>query len=383
MWTTARAMWAEPAVPSPSTGIRPRDWILAAVVLAAVVLEAFSRSDRNWQAAFMGVGLVLAVAVILRRTHYLVAVGLAFGVFLVVDVAAVVVGAKPVALYSGVVVLVLVYSLFRWGAGRDIVLGLGIVVLEFVVSTITDFSGPNDALGGAAVLLFAAALGAAIRYRAIVRDQLVEQVKRREREHLARELHDTVAHHVSAIATQAQASLVLASSSPGSGSIEALETIADEAVKALAEMRTMVAVLRDRAHQPPRAPSTQLADIERLAATGSDSPRVDVELSGDLTDLPSSVQAALYRVAQEAVTNAQRHARMATRIEVSVIGKVTEIQLTVSDDGTRTAAGNSPGYGLVGMAERVSLIGGELQTGPGPDRGWLVRAVLPRPRRET
>lgn len=383
MWSAARSMWAEPAVTSPPARVRRGDRALAAVVLVASVLEAVSRLDPGWRSAAIGVGFVLAVAVLLRRARCLVAVALSFGAFLVVDVTAFALGAAPVVLYSGAVVLFLVYSLFRWGAGRDIVLGIGIVLLELTVSTVSDFSGPQDALGGAAVLLFAAALGAAIRYRALTREQLVEQAKLQEREHLARELHDVVAHHVSAIAVQAQAGLVLARSSSPGGATEALEIIDREAVSALAEMRAMVGALRNRRDRPPLVPQRHLADLQQLVLAGTDSLRVDVALRGDLTDLPAAVEAALHRVAQESVTNAQRHARLATRVDVLVTGSAMDVRLTVSDDGARPPSPRPPGYGLVGMTERVTLLGGTLQTGPGPDRGWCVRVVLPRSRTRT
>jgi signal transduction histidine kinase len=232
--------------------------------------------------------------------------------------------------------------------------------------------------GGAGVLLSAAALGAAFRYRVRERDHLVEQAKLHEREQLARELHDTVAHHVSAIAIQAQAGLVLARSSTPDGATGALEAIDREAAWTLAEMRAIVGVLRTPGSPPGVAPGRRVADIAGLAAT--DSVRVDVELRGDLTDLPPAVEAALYRVAQESVTNARRHARLATRVEVTVTGSATDVQLTVSDDGAGNTASDPPGYGLVGMSERVSLLGGTLDAGPAPDRGWRVHAVLPRPR---
>lgn len=383
MWNAAKAMWTEPAVTSRSTDVRRQDKVFAAVVLVAVVVEVVGRPNLGSRPAVIGLGLALVVAVLVRRVRSLAAVALGFGAFLAVDLAAVARNAAPVVLYSGAVVLVLVYSLFRWGAGRDVLIGMGIVALEFTVSTITDFSGPNDAVGGAAVLLFAAALGAAIRYRVLVRDQLVEQVKLHEREHLARELHDTVAHHVSAIAVQAQAGLILAHTSSESAAVEALETIECEAVRTLNEMRTMVGVLRDRSQSPSLAPQRHLADIERLAAGGTDSLRVSVEMRGDLTDLPVGVETAFYRVAQEAVTNAQRHARLATHVEVTVIGNATDLQLIVNDDGAPTAILKTPGYGLIGMTERVALLGGQLETGPAPDHGWRVRAILPRPRRET
>lgn len=101
-------------------------------------------------------------------------------------------------------------------------------------------------------------------------------------------------------------------------------------------------------------------------------------MRGELADLPPAVEGALFRVAQESVTNARRHARRATRVEVDVHGCAREVRLTVTDDGARPAAVRAGGYGLVGMTERVGLLGGTLEAGPGPERGWMVRATLPR-----
>lgn len=354
-----------------------RNRVFAVIVLVAGAVEAMMRADLGWRPVALGLAVVLAVAVLIRRSSGLGAVAIAFGAFLVADVVAFVVDAQPVMLYSGSVALVLVYSLFRWSAGRSIVLGVCIVVAEFIVSVNSEASGPVDAIGGAAVLLFAATLGAAIRYRAMARLQLVKQAKLHEREQLARELHDTVAHHVSAIVIQAQAGLVLARASGPTGATDALETIECEAARTLTEMRSMMGALRDREHQPSLAPQGRLADIESLANRVG-SLRVDVELRGDLTNLTPAVEGALYRVVQESVTNAQRHAELATRVGVTVSGDATEVQVTVSDDGAHITVPDPPGYGLVGMTERVTLLGGTLTAGPTPDGGWRVHAVLPR-----
>jgi signal transduction histidine kinase len=119
--------------------------------------------------------------------------------------------------------------------------------------------------------------------------------------------------------------------------------------------------------------------IERLARRAGDTPRVDVELSGDLDDLGPSLDTALYRLAPESVTNALRHARHATLIRVSVAGDGHWVRLEVRDDGSggSTDAGSS-GYGLLGMAERAKLHGGTLLAGPAREGGWTVSAVLPR-----
>jgi len=378
VWNAATSLWAEPAVRNPPPPGR-RDWALAAIVMSTVAFEVVLRRDLAWPPVAICFGCGLAVAVLFRRTHPLMAVAFGFGTSTVLDVAAFVAGAGSVVLNSTAVVLVLAYSLFRWGAGRDAAIGLGIMAIGLVASVITDFTGAGNLISGLGVLLFTVALGVINRYRSTAREQMVEQVKFQERAQLARELHDTVAHHVSAIAIQAQAGLFLARSSSLPGATEALEIIDREAAQTLAEMRTMVGALRDRDQQSPLAPGRRLADIERLGVNGTDSLRIDVELSGELTNLPPALEAALYRVAQESVTNAQRHAHQATRVEVTVTGNATDVQMTVNDDGARTTtAPNTPGFGLIGMTERVALLGGTLTAGPKPDRGWGVRATLPR-----
>jgi signal transduction histidine kinase len=227
------------------------------------------------------------------------------------------------------------------------------------------------------VLLFPATLGAAVRYRTAARLRELDQVKLREREQLARELHDTVAHHVSAIAISAQAGRTLAGSHP-EAAVDALDVIEREASRTLAEMRLMVGAMRGGG-EPDRAPQRGVADITELAQTSGDAPRVAVQLTGDLNDIRPSLGAALYRLSQESITNAVRHARHATRIDVHVVGDRDVVRLTVADDGDAGPAGQaSRGYGLVGMTERVTLLGGTFEAGPAPGRGWTVNAVLPR-----
>ena len=211
----------------------------------------------------------------------------------------------------------------------------------------------------------------------------MEQVRFHEREVLARELHDTVAHHVSAIAVQAQAGRFLAGSRDLDGAARALEVIEAEASRTLAEMRSMVGSLRLGDGTPEVFAHHGVTDIGGLATVEGDRGlRIEVEQCGDLDELRPSVGAALYRVAQESVTNAKRHARHATRVHVLVDGGSDTVRLSVSDDGERGLSDSRvPGYGLVGMAERVTLLGGTLEAGPGPDHGWTVHAVIPR--RET
>ena len=92
------------------------------------------------------------------------------------------------------------------------------------------------------------------------------------------------------------------------------------------------------------------------------------------------MEAAVYRIAQESITNAVKHARRATQIDVRVTGDADCVRLTVRDDGDTSSSGAnaSPGYGLAGMGERAALLGGTLEAGPSGGSGWLVSAVLPR-----
>lgn len=378
MRNIATSLWAEPAVTDPPDRGRS-DVALVALVLAGVAAEGSLRGDMAWRPAAMIFGCALAAAVPVRRTRPLGTVAFSFGTFAALDVFRFLTDDSPFYLYSGAIVLLFVYSLFRWGAGRDAAVGLGFITLGFTASVITDNTGPGDAVGGAAVLLFTAALGMSIRYRGTALTQLIEQAKLHEREQLARELHDTVAHHVSAIAIQAQAGLFLARSASLRGATDALEVIDREAALTLAEMRSMVATLRDRDQQPSIAPQRSISDIERLVNSSTETLRIEVALTGELADLPPTLESALFRVAQESVTNAQRHAHHASHVEVNIHGTASEVQMTVSDDGTRSVRPTSPaGYGLVGMTERVTLLGGTLTAGPKPGRGWSVRAVLPR-----
>ena len=200
----------------------------------------------------------------------------------------------------------------------------------------------------------------------------------REREQLARDLHDTVAHHVSAIAVRAQAGLAM-SASDDRAAREALQVIETEATRTLAEMRMMVRSLRQD-ESPDFSPNPRIQDLARLAGKSSGRPVVEVQISGDVDAVSPSVSTAIYRLAQESITNARRHARHATRVDVFVDIDDEYVRLRVHDDGDLVAERtfSSAGYGLIGMIERAELLGGTCEAGPGADRGWTVTAVLPR-----
>ena len=199
-----------------------------------------------------------------------------------------------------------------------------------------------------------------------------------ERSRIARELHDIVAHHVSAIAVQAGAAEEVAETDPAAAR-RALGAIQATSREALTEMRALVGVLRAEASDPAGlAPQPGLAMIERLAAqTRAAGLDVAVQVEGAIRPLPGALDLSAFRIVQEALTNTLRHAH-ASRADVVVRYAADSVELEVSDDGT-SAATTPPGdgRGLVGMRERVALFGGRLDVGRGPQGGFRVRALLP------
>lgn len=372
-----RSLLEEPRPSAPPVRVW-RDWALLAFVTVSGVLEGVLREDLPLPWLSVAVTLGPALLLLWRRTHPLAVVATAFGVPAVVDIGLIVADAPALEMYSMVYVLLLPYSLFRWGSGREAVAGLAIILVAATLALFANWTGAAEAIGGFAVLMAALALGWAVRSQHGARERRLEQVKSEERVLLARELHDTVAHHVSAIAIQAQAGRALAATSPSSP-LEALEVIEVEASRTLAEMRAMVRVLRNEA-PVDYAPQPGVADLERLSGASPAGPRVEVRVSGDLAALPAGIDAAVFRIAQEAVTNALRHARNATLIDVRVAGDRSTVSLVVRDDGDPGAADPAPeaGFGLTGMVERALLLGGACRAGPCPGRGWAVSATLPR-----
>ena len=368
-----RSLWAEPRATDVPERLS-RDWALVGALMVTALLEGVFRDDVAWRPFVTIVAVGLAPVLLWRRTQPLACVMVGFGTAMALGLATLAGGAPSVGLDTMIYVLVLVYALVRWGSGREIVIGLTVVLVAAVIGTVADYTGPAD-VGGFGILAAAAADGAAFRYRAESWRRALDQIRSQERVGLARELHDMVAHHVSAIAVQAQAGRTLAGQRP-EAALEALAVIEGEASRTLAEMRAMVRVLRDGA-PAEYTPQPGVADLASLARR-EPVPVVDVEVPGDLDELPLQVDAAVYRLAQEALTNALRHARNASRVEIRVVEGGGRLRLRVTDDGqidpVRPA---SHGFGLLGMKERVQLLGGTLRAGPAPEGGWAVDAELP------
>jgi signal transduction histidine kinase len=373
-----RTLWTEPRPPD-APGRVWRDWALLAAGLAGVVLEATLRHDVVWRPVAVVFAVWLCVLTLWRRTRPLEMVVLGFGAMIVLEVASLVAAPpEPVGLYSSLILLVLVYALPRWGSGREVVLGGVVILTAFALSVVTDDTPAVDQIVGFAFLLLPGVIGASVRFRATARERLLEQVRSRERERLARELHDTVAHHVSAMVIRAQAGRVVAGTNPA-GAVEALEGVEEEGARTLEEMRALVAALRDNGASAELAPPAGVADLARLVRAPGGRLRVDLGLDGELDALPPAVDSAVYRIVQESVTNAMRHAVDATEVVVRITAEPQTVRVTVRDDGARAGRGRD-GYGLAGLRERAALLGGELRAGPVADQGWCVEAELPRGR---
>lgn len=223
-------------------------------------------------------------------------------------------------------------------------------------------------------------LGALVREQRRLRGVESQKVVVEERTRIARELHDVVAHHVSAIVIRAQAAERLAPGRP-EVAVEAVRWIADAGKEALTGMRHAVQVLReadgDRAVH--LAPQPTLADlrgtVERLAPVGLD---VEIALPDPLPAVDPQVELAAVRIAQEGVTNALRHAE-ARRAVVRVAQEAGHLVVAVDDDGRsgKAPALSASGHGLRGMAERAAACGGRLDIARSDLGGWSVRATLP------
>ncbi|MFD0412275.1 sensor histidine kinase [Streptomyces sp. NPDC127108] len=377
-----RTLWTEPRPPDALARVR-RDWALLAAGLVGVALEATLRENVVWRPVAVVFAVGLCLLPLWRRTRPLAMVTLAFGSVMLLQVVSLAAAPRePVGLYTvGAVVLVLVYALPRWGSGREIVLGGAVILAVGALCSVTDETPVGENVVGFVFLLLPGVVGAAVRFWGSARERQLEQVRSREREQLARELHDTVAHHVSAMVIIAQAGRVLAGADT-SAAVEALEGVEEEGARTLEEMRAMVAALRDRGVGAELAPPAGVADLERLVRTPGGRLRVDLGLDGELDALPPAVDAAVYRIVQESVTNALRHAVDATELVVRVAAGRHKVRVSVRDNGRRTGRGRD-GYGLTGLRERATLLGGTLRVGPGADQGWHVEAELPRARSES
>ncbi|MER7467205.1 sensor histidine kinase [Streptomyces sp. NPDC097981] len=239
---------------------------------------------------------------------------------------------------------------------------------------------------------FAGLLGYALRATRLARGKLVEQetlteeeraqrTLLEERNRIARELHDVVAHHMSVISIQAQVAPHLVEN-PSEELKENLAGIRENALEALTELRRVLGVLRSELPDDPanpHHPQPTLAELDGLVDNvRSAGLAVTTEIAGVRRPLTPGVELTAYRIVQEALSNCLRHAP-GSRVEVGIAYGPRELHLCIANSApTRPAPpSHGAGHGLLGMRERAGMLGGELAAGPRPGGGYEVSAVLP------
>jgi signal transduction histidine kinase len=290
-------------------------------------------------------------------------------------------------------VLILLYRLGR--TGSQVMAAL--LALPFLVLALAGPAGAWTripavllaALGPAAAWAGAArrARSEAVEHsaaRAVIAGSLLEHTARGERARVSRELHDVVAHHISMIAVQAETARLTIPGMPAAGARQ-LSAIGDTARAALTEMRRLLGVLREdtRTGAAARRPQPSLLQLNELLDEARDASGSGIRLiiHGPMTTLDPGIELAAYRIIQEALTNARRHAEgAAVDVELHYAGDA--LRLRVRDNGPGppppgTAMPPPGGHGLLGMRERAAAVGGDLRTGAAAGGGFLVEATLP------
>jgi len=246
----------------------------------------------------------------------------------------------------------------------------------------------TDAVGFAgAVLLVGLYVGTRRAYLAELRDRAQRLERERdassalaaaeERARIAREMHDSVAHHLTVIVALSDGALRAVTRSPDEA-CDAIRDVSGTARQALAETRRLLGVLRGGFGQESRQPLPSLADLDDLVArVRAAGLPVRYERTGAAADLPTGVQLAVFRLVQEALTNTMKHAGPRASAAVRLQVSPGEVRVDVEDDGTGgSAEPGAAGGGLTGMRERIKAFGGELDCGPRDPRGWRVTARL-------
>ncbi|MFE4000955.1 sensor histidine kinase [Nocardioides sp. YIM B13467] len=340
-----------------------------ALLVALVALHAAVATARRWPLPSYAVGalaeLVLVAAPDLSGPTA-EAAGSAYG---------------PVLLPSSLCFFVLLYAV----SAQDrrpwpgIVLGIGLVGCLLTVVRLSRFDGTGlqgwtwwlmVATATVAATVAAWALGRFRATRAAWIDQLADRAAAEERQRIAREMHDVVAHSLAVVVSHAEAGRMVVGQQPERAS-GILDTIATTGREALMEMRGLLGVLGGESSTEPQPGLADIDDlVERMRAAGL-TVRLEADEPGPVAP---AVGLTAYRVVQEALTNVTRHAGSRAVATVSVTRTARHLTIEVSDDGVGIQ--RPPGRGLRGMHERVAAVGGTLEAGPS-DEGWRVRAMMP------
>jgi signal transduction histidine kinase len=301
---------------------------------------------------------------------------------------------RTVVPFDGVTFLVGCAALFLVGSLRDRFQAIaGFAVAEGVLAVVLH-NDPKAGLGnfivGSIIFTIVWTIAFGVGRKSIEADEARERAARAEREReerasaavaeerarIARELHDVVGHSVSVMTVQASGVRRLLRPDQDRER-EALLVVERTGREALAEMRRMVGVLRRPEEGPALAPQPSLDHLNRLVEQAREAGLpVELRIEGRASQLPAGIDLTAYRLVQEGLTNVVKHAE-ATRAEVLVDYGDSYLEVTVSDNGKGVGNGDGGGHGLVGMRERVSVYGGELDAGPQTGGGYRLRAKLP------
>jgi signal transduction histidine kinase len=377
----------------PVAGLRRRyrldperfDRLLAVVLLVAAELEIWLSHDAAGQRVAAAVAApLLAGTVAIRRRHPFIA-GIAAQTVVAVVFAF---WSDTQILGSSVAWFCSLYALTVWTSRREFIGGAVFVVAsDFAASAGAGSSvhgtGPFAIVTLVVMVLVRRVLGDRERRVELAereRDLAAREAVVEERARIARELHDAIAHDVSMMVVQAGAERRVVEGGGGAGSSgEVLGTIEQIGRGALTEMRRLVGMLRSD-DGDPLAPHPGLGDLPRLVAQVREAGLpVELVVEGEPRDLPVGIELSAYRIVQEALTNAVKHAGDA-RASVRVRYEPDSLELEIVDDGggsSEGAAAPGGGHGLVGMRERVALYGGRLDADRRPGGGFAVRVLLP------
>jgi signal transduction histidine kinase len=288
--------------------------------------------------------------------------------------------------------LLAVYSGTAYSAARTAWTVIGLNSALLIVGTVIDSQPIGDVVFVLVILAAVAAAGRGVHARqqrvTVLADRAVALEHERdakaraavaeERVRIARELHDVVAHGISVIVLQARGGRAVVGPREDEAR-EAFDEIESTAQGALIEMRRLLGMLRQHDEELALGPQPSLANLDALAAHVRDAGLpVDVIVKGDVNRLPPGVDLSAYRLIQEGLTNALKHAGPArARVYVSCSADDVEVEV-IDDGGGLNGKGDSTGgHGLTGMRERVSMLGGQLEIGPRESGGFALRARLP------
>ena len=365
---------------------RHGDVVLAVGLAVIAELELWLLHLDYERSLFAPLMLLVPLALIWRTTRPLGVMAVHIAAWIVIDLYT---PANEDPLTLAISLAVAVYSVGAHTYGRRAALGVVLVVAMALLATFVDWDGGSvlDLVGN---LTFFAGIfggtwlaGRAIRgRRARERDLIVEREEKarlavaEERTRIARELHDVVAHAISVIVLQSRGARHALDTEPDDarGAIDAIEQTATDALR---EMRRLLGMLRADDEEVALAPQPSLVHLDALVTHVRDAGLpVEVRVEGRPRELAPGIDLSAYRIVQEALTNALKHAGRARALVLVRYGDDL-LELEVVDTGTGDANGGGSGHGLVGMRERVAVFGGELESGPRSDGGYAVRATLP------